>query len=1071
MAGTMHSQGASLPNRGNEGDHTPLNVTLSHYSVLDGLSSNCVFKVVQDAKGFIWLATAKGLDRFDGNSFQHYPYANMVDGLDRLAHQFIQLNTTQDGLFHITLSRSLIDTAFDLNIRFDPLRLAPLPTQARNTPSPRGSLVHRGGRDYVWGFVGDAQDSIALFREGIPISGTVLATPIIPFQAWYGGQSDSPIFIRSDLGRVEWSFWKDDQVELVQSDLADIRGNYIQGDWDGLIYSASESTLSYFEGYHDKPWPQGTLISVDQAGALTPVGHWDDLFPFPLPYEVHRVSLKHNPWNHQIWCFHDDALAIIDTRGNLLYNDRISDQPQLAALINTVHFTSPNEAWVGSCKGISVIHSYPSSFEAFFTAEVTMNSDPDGIKDVLNNCRSIIELGPDSFAFSTNGHGVRLHHAGRSHMLAPENGAGAGLHLGRDTLFYATPEGIGFLNRDGKTDWVQTFDPSPLAAIWDLNRLDTDRWLIGGQGAVLVDTQTGDIRPLALHDGGAVGDAYQFHEWQDTLWLAASSGVHIWDNTTEHWTPWHIADNKAPEVLEAHHLFIDNEGVKWISTATRGVLEYNPKKKSTVAHDQESGLPSSTVYGGIQDRSGHLWFSTDQGLVQHPSGTTDWILFDERHGLHETEFNRTGVHLGPSGTAYFSTINGLTTFDTYSFVTNTELPQPPLVITSLLQHKADSGAVKEVTLDFERQGTLRLGPQDDFFSLRLALLDYSGLPREFRYRTRHEENEPTDWIGMEGSAINLSGMPPGATDVQVQARRRGAPWGKIHRTIPVIVEAPWYRDPQRIALTILASLLILWGFIALRLKSLKSRNLLLESMVSQRTQSLNDALGAKDTYLKELHHRVKNNLQIMGDLMELQADQERLPVVQEALATGRLRLESIALIHKHLYLDATAREVKLADFIHEYAAHVQDGLVDEHDHVQWDIQGDEVLFDIECAQSFGLLLNELVTNSLRHGRSAANPLCIGVHWDALPEDRIQLRYSDNGPGLPSSLDPATERTLGIKLIRNLTGQLEGHLELDPENRATWQFNISCAFRNTKQATGSSLSRKKDPPPGNKDIGP
>ncbi len=1066
MAGAMRGQGASLTNRGNDGDHAPLNVTLSHYSVLDGLSSNCVFKVVQDAKGFIWLATSKGLDRFDGNRFQHYPYANMVDGRDRLAHQFIQLNTTQDGLFHITLSRSLIDNTFDLNVRFDPLKLAHLPTQSHTHPPLRGSIVRRAGKKYEWDFTTDAQDSMALFLEGIPISNAVVVTPIVPFQAWHGGQSDSTLFIRSFSQRAEWSFWKDDQVEFMKSDLADIRGNSIQGDWDGLIFSASESTLSYFEGYHDKPWPKGTLISADETGTLTPMGHWDDLFPFPLPDELHRVSLKHNPWNHQIWCFHDDALAIIDTRGNLLFNDRISDHPQLAALINTVHFTSPNEAWVGSCKGISVIHSYPSSFEAFFTAEIAMNGDPDSIKDVLINCRSIIELGPDSFVFSTNSHGVRLHHAGQSRMLAPENGAGAGLYLGRDTLFYTTPEGIGFLNREGKMDWVQTFDPSPLAAIWDLYRLDNDRWLIGGQGAVLVDTQTGDIRTLALYDGGALGDAYQIHGLNDTLWLAASSGLHIWDDIHEHWTPWHIAVIGAPKVLEAHHHFVDTQGVHWISTATRGVLEYNPKKRSTVVHDQESGLPSSTVYGGLQDRTGHLWFSTEQGLVQHPSGTTDWILFDERHGLHETEFNRTGVHLGPSGTAYFSTINGLTTFDTYSFVTNTELPQPPLVITSLLQHKADSGAVKEVTLDFERQGTLHLGPQDDFFSLRLALLDYSGLPREFRYRTRHEENEPTDWISMEGSAINLSGMPPGATDVQVQARRRGAPWGKIQRTIPVIVEAPWYRDPQRIALTILASLLILWGFIALRLKSLKSRNLLLESMVSQRTQSLNDALGAKDTYLKELHHRVKNNLQIMGDLMELQADQERLPVVQEALATGRLRLESIALIHKHLYLDATARKVNLSDFIHEYATHVQDGLVDERDHVQWDIQGDEVLFDIECAQSFGLLLNELVTNSLRHGRSAANPLRISVHWAAMPEDRIHLRYSDNGPGLPSALDPATESTLGIKLIRNLTEQLEGQLELDPENRASWQFNLSYALRNTKQGAGSKVSQKKEPPTGN-----
>jgi two-component sensor histidine kinase len=58
-----------------------------------------------------------------------------------------------------------------------------------------------------------------------------------------------------------------------------------------------------------------------------------------------------------------------------------------------------------------------------------------------------------------------------------------------------------------------------------------------------------------------------------------------------------------------------------------------------------------------------------------------------------------------------------------------------------------------------------------------------------------------------------------------------------------------------------------------------------------------------------------------------------------------------------------------------------------------------------------------------------------------------------------------EDTLGMKLIRNLTAQLEGQLELDPENRAAWQFNISCAFRNRKQATGSSVSRKNDAAPG------
>ena len=1048
----------------------PISLEGANFTVLDGLSSNCVYRIEHDPKGFIWLATSKGLDRFDGRQFKHFPYSDMVPSDHRLAHQFISLFATEDDRFLVTLSQSLIDDAFDVVIAFDPIALEVDTAYHLPNPGLRGRMVQWKDGSCHWDFSSAQRDSVLLFQGDRPISGTFSFHPILDWCPWNGTQADSSLLVQALSDDQRFLLRDGDTTRLITTRHAALTGHNLQGEWDGLIHRCDGRSIWYFCRGTEQDQPAGTLMRIHPDGHRTAEGHWDSIFPFAFPAATSRLSLQHNPWNDETWCFKDDELVILNGRNEVLLRKTISDHKQFASLINTVKFNSASEICVGSCKGLHIFHTASSPFEALFTAEMTAKEDREEATPVTNNCRTIVELGADSFAFSTNMHGVRLHSGGQSRMIVPERGAGAGLFHEHDTLFFCTPDGLGYWAESGQPQWLSRFEDFPLLAIWSLERWDAHRWMIGGLGMMTLNTATGEMSPLFQQDGSALGDVYHFDRWRDTLWVCSSSGVHAWNESGQHWIPWHKTTSGAPVIQEALHRFIDTRGVHWFGTSTQGLIRYDPEEGTMDQYSTEEGVPSTTVYGGFEDPYGVYWFSTDQGLFQWHPATEEPTLFDERHGLHESEFNRTGIHLGASGTAYFSTINGLVRFPTGSFKED-NLVKPPIVITSMMKHGAASDSMVDVLASFERTGKLVLEPKDDFIALGIALLDYSGLPRQYRYNTSNPERPASKWAEMEGPNLNLAGLPPGASQIRIQARRRGEPWGAIEQVIPVEMGIPWHEQPLHIAWMVLTGLGLIGGGITLRVRSLTARNTLLESMVLQRTQSLKEALLAKDVYLKEVHHRVKNNLQIMGDLLDLQSDQESHSNVREALATGRSRLESIALIHKHLYLDSDAQTVGLKEFINEYVSHVQDGLVNQRDHVRWHLEGDEVHFDIECGQAFGLLLNELVTNSLRHARVEGQPLHIDIRWTPLSPGYIRLHYADNGQGLPQTLDLETAHSLGLKLIRSLTGQLEGSMKLHPDNRTQWVFDIACSFRNRESTFGNRESPENGTHPSLPQIEP
>ena len=188
------------------------------------------------------------------------------------------------------------------------------------------------------------------------------------------------------------------------------------------------------------------------------------------------------------------------------------------------------------------------------------------------------------------------------------------------------------------------------------------------------------------------------------------------------------------------------------------------------------------------------------------------------------------------------------------------------------------------------------------------------------------------------------------------------------------------------------------------------------------------SLAEKDTLLKEVHHRVKNNLQVIASLLRLQADGIGDPRLTVALRESQNRVESMALIHEQLYETENLREVDLArhasllasNLVHSYAV---------DDRISWDVSIEPVSLAVDRAIPAGLILNELISNAFKHAFPGGRKGSLSIEGRRC-DGSVVLEVRDDGVGIPEDVDPARPKSLGLEIVAILTRQLKGTLEIE-----------------------------------------
>lgn len=202
------------------------------------------------------------------------------------------------------------------------------------------------------------------------------------------------------------------------------------------------------------------------------------------------------------------------------------------------------------------------------------------------------------------------------------------------------------------------------------------------------------------------------------------------------------------------------------------------------------------------------------------------------------------------------------------------------------------------------------------------------------------------------------------------------------------------------------------------------------------------SLVEQEILIKEVHHRVKNNLQVIASLLQMQArglahDVSNHAAV-EALRQSQNRVESMALIHEQLYETADLRKVDLARHAAQLVANLSNSYGVDSGRVTFEIAIDTLPLAVDRAIPAGLILNELISNALKHafpdGRRGSIRI-EGGHRDG----RIVLAVQDDGAGVPETVDLDRPRSMGLEIVKILTRQLRGVQELDREGGTTFRI--------------------------------
>jgi two-component sensor histidine kinase/CheY-like chemotaxis protein len=196
------------------------------------------------------------------------------------------------------------------------------------------------------------------------------------------------------------------------------------------------------------------------------------------------------------------------------------------------------------------------------------------------------------------------------------------------------------------------------------------------------------------------------------------------------------------------------------------------------------------------------------------------------------------------------------------------------------------------------------------------------------------------------------------------------------------------------------------------------------------------SLAEKEILLKEVHHRVKNNLQVIASLLRLQADSFGESALADALHESQHRVESMALVHEQLYETDDLREIDLPKQVDVLTANLFRSY-GEPARISWTSSIEPVAFGVDRAIPISLILNELISNAFKHafpgGRSGS--LAIEGKSDG---DRFVLSVRDDGAGMPETVRP---KSLGLEIVRILTRQLKGSFEIERGQGTAFRISI------------------------------
>lgn len=961
------------------------------FSLEEGLSQSEISCILEDSRGYLWLGTnGGGVCQFDGKEFQSFEQKDglsgqLVTGFAEDKKGNIWVSTTWGGISCFNGRKFTIVTEKDglpAN-RFDHLAI-----------DDKNNLI-LFSHGSISSFDGKHAKTISAGSAGMKDNDVTDTYKDKKGNIWIASQKG--LFVLK--GQVLYDFKNDAQL---RSD----KILSITGDDDGHIWIlTSAKTILRINSYSSPDFGSLTAEKTDS---------------FPIPKE---------------------------------------------AIPSSIHYDRRNQFWI-TTENDGIYKSFKGTMTHFHTG----NGLP------INSIRNIYEDRAGCFWFGTSGRGL-IRFTDQKFMYADNlEGFSEGdifaLCSDHSNTLWASSSLKGLYSYNGQK--VISYANYPVLKDFVIRSIYCDRqgklWLGGPKGIRTYDGHTFKTF-AALPDSSHVNVAVFTEDSYGNLWIGSrGKGAFCFDGKQLK----HYGISDGLKNLNVYSLCEDNSGNLWMGTGD-GV--YKRSGNLFRVYGTESGISNSYIGSIVKDKSGNLWMGTDNGITYFngsifrpisvsdglSSGTiyllnvddygnvwagsnkgVDKIIlnsngqikmirkFGKSEGFKGIECNSRSTCIDNSGNLWFGTIKGAICYNPREERDFEEIPSIHISKVRLFYGNLDWTPYSDSTSSWDGLPVNATLPYDqnhitfDFRAINKTI------PENIKYSFTLKGFD-TDWSPeTETPFATYSNLPSGHYTFRVKAANKRDVWNEVPAEFSFTIQKPfWYTWWFICACLLLLSGLI-YAYNEFRKKKQQEERDELEKVITLRTRELTNQKEEKEVLLREVHHRVKNNLQVINSLISIQSsfieDQKSLDAFEEC----KNRIRAISLIHEKLYKSDDFGRINIKDYIQMLVQNlIETYNINKKISLVLDLKIE--FLNLNTTMPLGLLLNEIISNSIKYAFPNTNRGEIVIRLNTSQgSNSFVLIIGDNGVGYEG--DPFGDKqlnSLGLELVKILCEQLNGKIEKIP----------------------------------------
>jgi len=846
-------------------------IRFDHLSIDDGLSQSSAYSISQDKKGFIWIGTEAGLNRFDGYSFTIYN--NEAGNPNSLVHSWVLTTLiAQSGIVWIGTENGLnyFDQKKNQFITF------------RHIPEDLKSLSN----NLVFSLLQDRSGNIWIGTDN----------GLNRFEA------DQQTFTRFPSKSQSNDFPKQNSIRSLCEDK---EGNIWIGSYGGGLYKYNPEKNSFiiFKNNPDDPnsLSDNRVLALcqDSRGFLwigTEEGGLNRLDPKKNGFILYKNS-PNNPNslsdNHINVIFEDstgilwigtneEGLNQFDPKSKMFFHyTHNPNDPNSLSSNRTLSIYEDNAGglWFGNyAGGINRFDRNSMKFTHYQAEPNNSNSlSYNDIRQVYEDHRGILWIGTDGGGLNRfdrqNMQFTHFKKETKKKNSISDNRVFAIIEDRENTLWVGTyGGGLNKFNRQARS--FSHFKSNPA----DSNSLADDKiraLCLAKTGQIWIGTDGGGLSKF--NPKSQQFSTYR-HNPQDTNTLSKDrifcviedhEGT-IWAGTfgagLDRLNPgtggfYHYSNNAAdPTSLVNNYvlsLMEDHDHTIWVG-ADGGMCKLNPSKNSFTRYTLKDGLPNEVVYDILEDDQGHLWIATNKGLSKFNPQTEIFNNYDMKDGLQSNEFNTGTGFKSKSGEMFFGGVHGFNTFFPDKVIDNLYIPEIVITDFQLFNKPVPIGQNQEGRTILKNHiietDEINLQYKDKVFSFEFSALHYTSPDKnQYAYKMEGFDDE-WNQVGNRRFAT-YTGLPPGEYTFRVKGSNSDGLWNETGTAIKIKIKPPFWRTTWFLGLAILLILLSIAGIYRLRVRQFQRRKEELELLVKERTSQLaesNDRLEEANQELEKL---------------------------------------------------------------------------------------------------------------------------------------------------------------------------------------------------------------------------